>query len=110
MQIDMSTLADYPACFQTLNPVQLGYDRSVSGNMFSLSLDAYTLMTSLAIAYRINGPTTVDSFVTIDVVMEHYFDDGKVGVFIAMEYFYFILHIMLCASISTCIYIHHHIQ
>ena len=79
MQIDMNTLTNYPYCFQTLNPKELGYDRDVTDNIFTVTVDVYALMTSLAIAYRVNGDNTVNSFVTIDILMEHYFDDGKVS-------------------------------
>lgn len=55
-----------PSCNATLNPYLLGYNPLVTGDVFQINLDANSLFSALVTSYKVNGPLTMDSFITID--------------------------------------------
>lgn len=75
MAFDIPTLKAAPHCSGILNIKQLGWNRIVNGDTFSVSIDVNTLFTALSVTYKVNGPNTLDGYEIIDIYTEIVFNN-----------------------------------
>jgi hypothetical protein len=75
---DMSSdgVGSFPKCQGIINAKALGWNPTVTGNTFSISIDTIALFTALAVAEQVNGPTTLDKYVTFSEVSKAVWKDG----------------------------------
>ena len=75
---DMSSdgVGSFPKCQGIINAKELGWNPTVTGNTFSISIDTIALFTALAVAEQVNGPTTLDKYVTFTEVSKAVWKDG----------------------------------
>ena len=75
---DMSStgVGRFPKCQGVVNAQELGWNPSVTGDTFSINIDVVALYTALAVAEQVNGPTTLDSYVTFTEVSKAVWKDG----------------------------------
>ena len=75
---DMSPdgIGSYPLCQGIINAKLLGWNPMITGNTFAINIDVIALFTALAVAERVNGPTTLDRYVTFTEVSKAVWTDG----------------------------------
>ena len=74
MAFDVQTLSKNTSeCYLIVNPPLLGYDPSVDGNTLTIKIDVYSLFSTLVVANKINGPNSLNKYVTINLYAEFEF-------------------------------------
>ena len=87
MEFDSSTFGTYKSCGQILTPSfmkSLGWIPSVDQSTLYVQADVRTIFSALAVAYQVNGPTTLDKFSKIKDVFTNipYLDyTGKIRMY-----------------------------
>lgn len=81
LQFSYKAFLASPSCNNVLNPFMLGYNPSVTGDAFSITLGAKAIFAALATSHQVNGADTMSSFVTISEIVTGKYEGVQYTVF-----------------------------
>ena len=77
---DMASVKNFPKCNGIINAAELGWNPLVTGDTFTISIDVVALYTALAVAEQVNGPSTLDRYVTFSEVSKAVWGDVEYSI------------------------------
>ena len=81
-----SGVGNFPKCQGIINATELGWNPSVTGDSFSVTVDVVSLYTALAVSEQVNGPNTLDRYVTFTEVSKAVWKEDGVEYSIVDKY------------------------